>query len=78
MKPENKYQWWQLELEGRGDAAQLGQESPAQLEPQPVLGTGGSLCPPEIRNTSAALIARGASPLQEMLLAPEAQTLDQQ
>lgn len=33
-------QWLQLELEGRGDAAQLVQETPAQLEPQPVLGAG--------------------------------------
>lgn len=74
----------QLELEDRGDAAQLGQEPPAQLEPQPVLGAGVGghprfpPVPLGIRSTSAALIRRGASPLRETLLAPEAQTVDQQ
>lgn len=51
------------------------------LEPQPVWGVGtprSPSVPPGIRSASAALVTQGASPFWEMLLAPEAQTLDQQ
>lgn len=74
-------QWLWLELEGRDDAAQLVQGSPAQLEPQPVLGAGvgghpSSSCLPQGHKAAQQPWLHREHP--QSALAPEPLTLDQQ